>query len=99
MQTSSTKLLTTTRQKTWREIEAEEKAKRRVPKGGGYQERDARFSTLDPDVAAGHVNRERRRSQTLMFTREQEIDAGLEHLTPAAQEEKAKREKIERGLK
>ena len=83
MPTFSTKLLTA--------IEAEEKRKRIVPKGGGYQERDATKSTLDPEIAAGHVNRERRRSQTLMFTRECEIDEGLEHLSFAAQEIKRKR--------
>jgi hypothetical protein len=77
--------------KTWRQAEEEEKRKRLVPKGGGYQERDARFSTLDPVLAAGFVARAQRRSQTMMATRAAEIEAGLEHLTPAAIEIKAKR--------
>jgi hypothetical protein len=78
--------------KTWRQAEEEEKRKRLVPKSDGYQERDARFSTLDPALAAGFVARAQRRSQTMMATtRGAEIEAGLEHLTPAAIEIKAKR--------
>lgn len=78
------------------EIEREELAKiRRVPKGGGYQERDAGKRTLDPDLVAGFVARAQRRSQTMMATREAEIDAGLEHLTPAGEE--AKRKGADRG--
>ena len=73
----------------------EERNKRIVPEGGGYPERDARSSTLDPEIAAGHVARERRRALTLTTTREDEIDAGLVHLTPAAQEIEAK---AKRGL-
>lgn len=64
---------------------------RRVPKGGGFQKNEVIVASLDPDIAAGHVNRERRRSQTLMHTREMEIDAGLEHLTPAGEDHKRRK--------
>jgi hypothetical protein len=56
----------------------------------GFQKNDVVKSSLDPDVAAGFVARVRRRSQTRMQTREMEIDAGLEHLTPAGEDHKRK---------
>jgi hypothetical protein len=45
-----------------------------VPKGGGYQERDARFSTLDPEHAIHFVAAARERSRALMAEREQDIE-------------------------
>lgn len=56
-----------------------------VPAGGGYQERDATKSTLDPDKAAALASDTQLRTKILMLEREREIDAGLEHLTPAEQ--------------
>jgi hypothetical protein len=62
-----------------------------VPPGGGYRERDATKSTLDPDLAADAVCAARIQSLKLLHEREIEIDLGLEHLTPAAEEIKHKR--------
>jgi hypothetical protein len=45
-----------------------------VPKGGGYQERDATKTTMDPDVAAAHVAAARERSRALMAEREHDIE-------------------------
>jgi hypothetical protein len=59
-----------------------------VPKGGGYQERDARFATLDPELAASYVNTMRRRSKENMAARADQIGAGLVHLTEAALRDK-----------
>jgi hypothetical protein len=66
-------------------------AVRLVPPGGGYRERDARFSTLDPARAHVDLMVRRERFRELMHEREMEIDLGLEHLTPAAEEIKHKR--------
>jgi cysteine sulfinate desulfinase/cysteine desulfurase-like protein len=44
----------------------ERRSLRLVPKGGGYQERDARFSTLDPEHAVHFVAAARERSKALM---------------------------------
>jgi len=66
-----------------------------VPKGGGYRERDATKSSLDPARAMDFTGRARARSQELMHERELEICAGLEHLTPAALEIKRTRGRLE----
>jgi hypothetical protein len=62
-----------------------------VPKGGGYRERDATKTTLDPARAHVDVTTRRERFRDLMHEREIEIGLGLEHLTPAAEEIKHKR--------
>lgn len=70
-----------------------------MPKGGGFQKNDVVMSSLDPMRAMAFVDVVRAQSRALTHEREFEINLGLEHLTPAAQEVKAKRERMERGLK
>ena len=73
------------------EIERDRQNFRMLPKGGGYRERDATKTTLDPARAHVDVTTRRERFRELMHEREMEIDLGFEHLTPAAEEIKRKR--------
>jgi hypothetical protein len=61
---SSTRSRTAIERESWR----------MVPKGGGYQERDVRFSTLDPEHAVHFVAQARERSKRLTLEREQDIE-------------------------
>jgi hypothetical protein len=59
------------------------KRKQTAPTREPYLERDARSNTLDPDEAHGYVARVRLRSKGAILARELELDAGLEHHSPA----------------
>jgi hypothetical protein len=54
--------------------------------GEGYQENDlTKVIPMDPEAAAAFVHRIRMRQRALMEERARQIEAGLRHLTPAAE--------------